>query len=133
MSSKSRRIHKETATTVFTGLLINYPLNLLGLFICIDKLGMTSSVQIGTTITAWMTLNCIYTCLYHSKTLLHYTKHCKIGALREDSEYNQRGIYRAFLNIMCVIVCAKCVNIFGFMCIGESVNKRGLVGVVRRP
>jgi hypothetical protein len=55
MSEKSRKIHKETATTVFTGLMINYPLNLLGLFICIDVLGWTDSFTIGTTITAWMT------------------------------------------------------------------------------
>lgn len=55
MSPKSRKIHKETFTTVFTGLLINYPLNLFGLYICIDMLGWTDSFVIGTTITAWMT------------------------------------------------------------------------------
>jgi len=56
MSPKSRAIHKETFTTVFTGLLINYPLNLLGLFVCIDVLGMTSAFHIGTSITAFMTI-----------------------------------------------------------------------------
>jgi hypothetical protein len=56
VSSHSRQIHKETATTVFTGLLINYPLNLTGLYICIDLLEMTSAFYIGTTITAWMTI-----------------------------------------------------------------------------
>lgn len=55
MSKSSRQIHKETFTTVFTGLLINYPLNLIGLYICIDILGMTSAFAIGTTITACMT------------------------------------------------------------------------------
>ena len=55
MSISSREIHKETFTTVFTGLLINYPLNLTGLYICIDILGMTSALHIGTTITAFMT------------------------------------------------------------------------------
>ena len=55
MSISSREIHKETFTTVFTGLLINYPLNLVGLYICIDILGMTSAFYIGTTITAFMT------------------------------------------------------------------------------
>lgn len=55
MSLKSRAIHKETATTVGTGLLINYPLNLLGLYICIDVLDMSSSVAIGTSITVAMT------------------------------------------------------------------------------
>lgn len=56
MNQEVRQRHKETFTTVFTGLLINYPLNLLGLFICIDLWGMTSSVHIGTTVTAWMTV-----------------------------------------------------------------------------
>ena len=55
MSVKSRKIHKETATTGGTGLLINYPLNLLGLYICIDVLQMNSSVAIGTSITIAMT------------------------------------------------------------------------------
>ena len=55
MSKSSREIHKETFTTVFTGLIINYPLNLLGLYICIDVIGMTSAFYIGTTITAFMT------------------------------------------------------------------------------
>jgi len=52
----NRSIHKETFTTVFTGLIINYPLNIIGLFVCIDIAGMTSSVVIGTTITAFMTV-----------------------------------------------------------------------------
>lgn len=56
MSKKSRQIHKETFTTVFTGLLINYPLNLFGLWLCISVLGMTSPLYIGTTITAFMTV-----------------------------------------------------------------------------
>jgi hypothetical protein len=56
MSKKSRQIHKETFTTVFTGLLINYPLNLFGLWLCISVLGMTSPLYIGTTITAFMTI-----------------------------------------------------------------------------
>ena len=56
MSKKSRQIHKETFTTVFTGLLINYPLNLFGLWLCISVFGMTSPLYIGTTITAFMTV-----------------------------------------------------------------------------
>jgi len=56
VSSRSRKRHKETATTVFTGLIINYPLNLLGLYICIDLLGWSSSVLIGSVITAYMTI-----------------------------------------------------------------------------
>ena len=54
MSPKSRRIHKETATTVGTGLLINYPLNLLLLFVLIDLIGMTNTFYIGTSITLLM-------------------------------------------------------------------------------
>jgi hypothetical protein len=56
MNHKVRQRHKETFTTVGTGLLINYPLNLLGLYICIDILGWTDAFTIGTTITAWMTM-----------------------------------------------------------------------------
>lgn len=56
MSPRSRRVHKETLTTVGTGLIVNYPLNLLGLYICIDLLEWTDSFMIGTTVTAWMTL-----------------------------------------------------------------------------
>jgi len=56
MNHKVRQRHKETLTTVGTGLLINYPLNLLGLWICIDLLEWTDSFLIGTTITAWMTV-----------------------------------------------------------------------------
>jgi hypothetical protein len=55
MSVKSRKIHKETATTVGTGLLINYPLNLFLLFVCIDLWGMTNTFYIGTLITGLMT------------------------------------------------------------------------------
>lgn len=55
MSPRSRQRHKETFTTVGTGLLINYPLNLLGLYVTITLLGMTDPFWIGTTITAFMT------------------------------------------------------------------------------
>lgn len=56
MSVQSRSIHKETATTVGTGLIINYPTNLFLLFICIDVIGMTNTFYIGTLITALMTV-----------------------------------------------------------------------------
>ena len=56
MNQEVRQRHKETFTTVFTGLIVNYPLNLLGLFICIDLWGMTDTFTIGTTVTAWMTV-----------------------------------------------------------------------------
>ena len=56
MSPRSRQRHKETFTTVGTGLLVNYPLNLLGLYVTITLLGMTDPFWIGTTITAFMTI-----------------------------------------------------------------------------
>lgn len=56
MNLEVRQRHKETFTTVFTGLVVNYPLNLLGLYICIDLWGMTDTFRIGTTVTAWMTV-----------------------------------------------------------------------------
>ena len=55
MSPRSRQRHKETFTTVGTGLLINYPLNLVGLYVTITLLGMTDPFWIGTSITAFMT------------------------------------------------------------------------------
>ena len=75
MSISSRQIHKETFTTVFTGLLINYPLNLLGLYICIDIFGMTSAFHIGTTITAFMTF-VAYTRVYIIRR--YFYKHQRI-------------------------------------------------------
>ena len=56
MSPKTRQRHKETFTTVGTGLLINYPLNLFGLYVCISLLGMSDPFWIGNIITAFMTL-----------------------------------------------------------------------------
>lgn len=56
MSPRSRQRHKETFTTVGTGLLVNYPLNLLGLYVTITLLGMTDPFWIGTIITAFMTI-----------------------------------------------------------------------------
>jgi hypothetical protein len=55
MSKASRKIHKETATTVGTGLLINYPLNLSLLYLLIEVLEWSNTFVIGTTITALMT------------------------------------------------------------------------------
>jgi uncharacterized membrane protein len=55
MNQKTRSYHKETATTVGTGLVINYPLNLVGLSLCMNVFGMTSAFYIGTSITIFMT------------------------------------------------------------------------------
>ena len=45
----SKEIHKETATTVFTGLIINYPLQVLLLYIMLDILKWEDSFTIATT------------------------------------------------------------------------------------
>ena len=56
MTPKTKQRHKETATTVFTGLLINYPLQLFGLYICISLLGMSDPFWIGTALTLLITV-----------------------------------------------------------------------------
>jgi TM2 domain-containing membrane protein YozV len=71
MSVKSRKIHKETATTVGTGLLINYPLNLFLLFVFIDILSWENTFYIGTTITALMTV-VAYTRVYTIRRWFNY-------------------------------------------------------------
>ena len=52
----SKEIHKETATTVFTGLLINYPLQVFLLYIMLDILKWEDSFKIATTGVAFMTV-----------------------------------------------------------------------------
>jgi hypothetical protein len=48
-------IHKETLIAVGTGLSINYPVNLLLVFLLLDIFNWTNSFLIGTTITAIIT------------------------------------------------------------------------------
>ena len=70
MSKKSRQLHKETAVTIATGLMINYPLNLTLLFIFLEVLEWNSTFAIGTTITAIMT--CVaYTRVYTIRRYFH--------------------------------------------------------------
>ena len=52
----SKEIHKETATTVFTGLIINYPLQVLLLYIMLDILKWEDSFTIATSGVAVMTV-----------------------------------------------------------------------------
>lgn len=49
-------LHKETAAHVGSGLLINYPLNLLGLYICLNVLNLTNTMVISGAITAFLTV-----------------------------------------------------------------------------
>ena len=56
MSQKSRQRHKETATVIGTGLLINYPLNIFLLFVFIDLFNISDPFTLGTLITGVFTV-----------------------------------------------------------------------------
>ena len=56
-------IHKETATTVGTGLLINYPLNVFLVFLFIDVFAWSNTFLIGTAVTGIITI-AAYTRVY---------------------------------------------------------------------
>jgi hypothetical protein len=56
MKQTTKQIHKETSFQIATGLAINYPLNLLLLYIYIEHLGITEPVILGTLVTLVMTL-----------------------------------------------------------------------------
>jgi hypothetical protein len=56
MSEKSRQRHKETAVTVGTGLLVNYPVNLFFLWLFMEVFFIDNPLLLGTIITAAMTV-----------------------------------------------------------------------------
>ena len=56
VKKETKRIHKETATQIATGLAINYPLNLFLLYIYIERFGITDPVILGTMVTLVMTI-----------------------------------------------------------------------------
>ena len=56
MKTETKRIHRETATQIATGLAVNYPLNLFLLWIYIEKLGITDPIKLGTLVTLVMTI-----------------------------------------------------------------------------
>ena len=56
MKKETKRIHKETATQIATGLAINYPLNLFLLYVYIERFGITDPVILGTMVTLVMTV-----------------------------------------------------------------------------
>ena len=56
MSKKSRQRHKETAMVVFTGLLINYPAQLLLLWLFISVMEITNPVTLSVLISANLTV-----------------------------------------------------------------------------
>ena len=56
MSKKSRQRHKETATVVFTGLLINYPVNLFLLWLFITVMEITNPLKLSILLSAILTV-----------------------------------------------------------------------------
>lgn len=56
MSEKSRKLHQKTSSVVFTGLLINYPLQLMILYLLIDVFEVSSAFLLGTYSTLLMTI-----------------------------------------------------------------------------
>jgi|SaaInlV_125m_DNA_1040241.scaffolds.fasta_scaffold00461_13 hypothetical protein len=55
MNKATKQIHKETATQIATGLVVNYPLNLFLLWLYIEKFEITDPVTLGTMVTLVMT------------------------------------------------------------------------------
>mgnify|MGYP001275036513 CR=1 FL=1 len=53
---KWNEIHQQTSATVFSGLLINYPLNLVLLWFILQWLEITNPFVVGTMITFFMTI-----------------------------------------------------------------------------
>jgi hypothetical protein len=56
MSLESRRIHKETATAIFTGILVNFPLNFSLLYLWVEVLKWNSAFKIAVCTTTIMTV-----------------------------------------------------------------------------
>jgi hypothetical protein len=56
MGSRSREIHARTASVVFSGLIINYPLQIGVLYILLDIWGVRDSFWIATYSTMFMTV-----------------------------------------------------------------------------
>mgnify|MGYP000882685164 FL=1 len=56
MSKKSRQRHRETAMVVFSGLLINYPAQLLLLWLFISVMEITDPVTLSVLISANLTV-----------------------------------------------------------------------------
>jgi len=56
MNKKVRQRHKETAMTVGTGLLINYPFNLFFLWLFMEIFDINDPIVLGTIVTGLMTV-----------------------------------------------------------------------------
>ena len=55
MSEKSRRLHREVSAIVFSGLIINYPLQLGILYLLLEIWGFSDPFYIATLSTIFMT------------------------------------------------------------------------------
>ena len=56
MGRKAREIHARTASVVFSGLIINYPLSIGVLYVLLDVMGVSDSFWIATYSTLFMTV-----------------------------------------------------------------------------
>ena len=56
MNKRVRQRHKETASIVGTGLLVNYPLQILVIYLLLDILNVTQSFWVATYSTMIMTV-----------------------------------------------------------------------------
>ena len=56
MGRKAREIHARTASVVFSGLIINYPLSIGVLYVLLDVMGVSDSFWIATYSTMFMTV-----------------------------------------------------------------------------
>ena len=51
-----RKLHQQTSATVFSGLIINYPLSITLLWFIMDYLGISNTFIIATLVTFFMTI-----------------------------------------------------------------------------
>jgi hypothetical protein len=70
MSKESRQIHKETAISIATGLMVNFPLNFSLIYLWVEVLEWTDAFDIAASTTAIMTI-VAYTRVYMIRRHFH--------------------------------------------------------------
>ena len=80
MSLETRQLHRETATAILTGIMINFPLNFSLLYLWVEVLEWNSAFKIAVCTTAimtlWLTRECIpFVDTFPSKILKKYQNH----------------------------------------------------------
>ena len=70
MSKESRQIHKETAISIATGLMVNFPLNFSLIYLWVEVLEWTDAFNIAASTTAIMTI-VAYTRVYMIRRHFH--------------------------------------------------------------